>query len=89
MSEEFKRINKQKYLDIAEIVDAWRVIPRLMLAGYFWFYTWYIVHVTHWYFELPATGIPDTAFVTGTITALGGMGTFFMNAYLQSGRKWG
>jgi len=82
-------INLKKWLNIAEILDAFRVIPRIMLASFFGFYIWYIVHTTHWYFSLVETGVTDTAFVTGTITALGGMFTFFLNAYLQSGRKWG
>ena len=60
-----------------------------MLVSYGMFYYWYIAHVTEWYFSVPVTTVPDTAFVTGTITAIGGMLTIFSNNYIKSGRAWG
>lgn len=91
-------MTKQKWLDIAEVIDAFRVIPRTLLIAYGIFYLWYIEHVTSWYFEYMAmtekidiaavTG--STGFVTATITALGGMFTWFAgNVYMKTGRTWG
>lgn len=79
---------KQRILDFAEIIDALRIIPRVMLLGYFSFYLWYIKYTTDWYFSLTEQTVADTTFVTATITALGGMATYFSQAYLSTGRKW-
>lgn len=79
---------KHKWLAIAEIVDAFRIIPRLMLAGYCCFYIWYIWWCTTWYFGLENPESTSTTFITATITGLGGMATWFSNTYLKSGRKW-
>jgi len=82
-------ITKNWWLAVAEIVDAFRVIPRIMLFGYGIFYYSYIMHVTAWYFTLPNPNVEATAFITGTITALGGMLTIFSNTYIKTGRSWG
>lgn len=75
---------------LAECVDAWRVAPRLLLAAY-----WYLVYdvsdrILTWYMALPAD--ERTAEASGLafaiFTALLGLGTIFMNAYLKSGRSW-
>lgn len=79
---------KQKFLDIAEVIDAFRVIPRIILVALYTFYVWYIQWTTSWYFQLIDPGAWDTAFITGTVTALGTMITFFTNKYVETGRKW-
>lgn len=91
-------MTKETWLSVAEVVDALRVIPRLMLMLYGGFYLWYIIHTTHWYFsflnscdstEVGAVAAA-TAFVTSTITALGGMFTWFAGSvYMKTGRVWG
>ena len=71
---------KQRFLDSAEVVDAWRVFPRLYLAVYL-----YILWDVHsWYKALPSTAYPDAyaALIWGAISVLTGF-------YLGSGRKWG
>lgn len=74
------RITKQTFLDIAEIVDAWRVVPRglLLCVGYF---VWV---VSGWYMGLPTPTTQHTAFVsvvTAIIPAVIGL-------YQSSGRRW-
>lgn len=94
-------MNKEEWLKGAEIVDAYRLIPRGMLVFYGTFYLWYIHHTTDWYFDyltyMVETGnfsveaiAGSTAFVTSTITALGAMFTWFAgNVYMKTGRVWG
>ena len=79
---------KQTWLDIAEIIDALRIFPRIILMALYTFYVWYILWTTRWYFSLEEAGVWDTSFVTGTITALGAMVTFFTNKYVETGRNW-
>ena len=93
-------MNKEKWLKIAEVIDALRVIPRGLLIGYGWFYLWYIDVVTAWYFDYLMYMVENqifsveavagsTAFVTSTITALGAMFTWFAgNVYMKTGRVW-
>ena len=83
-------MTKEKWLETAEIIDALRIIPRLMLLGFFIFYIWYIIWVTKWYFALPEPETASTIFVSSTITAIGAMFTWFGgNVYMSTGRKWG
>ena len=83
-------MNKEKWLQWAEIIDAFRIIPRLMLLGFFIFYVWYIILVTNWFFSIDDQTIASTTFVTSTISAIGVMFTWFGgNVYMQTGRKWG
>jgi len=81
---------KDRWLAFAEVVDALRIIPRFMLASYSVFVFWYIAWIVGWYMDLPAaerTGT-ETAFISGTITAVLGGGTWYASSYNQSGRKW-
>ena len=71
-------LSKQAWLDVAEIVDAWRVFPRLYLA-LFWYFLW---DVHQWYTAAAATSDVYANLVFGSISALTGF-------YMGSGRKWG
>ena len=42
------RLEKAKW---AEFVDSWRIVPRLLVAGYAWL-TWKVVD---WYMHIPST----------------------------------
>jgi hypothetical protein len=75
---------------LAECVDAWRLVPRALLFAY-----WVLVYdvtdrLLTWYMSLPA--IERTAEASGMafgiFTALLGLGTNFMNAYIKTGRNW-
>ena len=93
-------MNKENWIKGAEIVDAYRLIPRILLIFYAVFYLWYIDFVTDWYFGYlmymvenkifsVETVAGSTAFVTSTITALGAMFTWFAgNVYMKTGRVW-
>lgn len=72
------RVSKEWFLDAAEVVDAWRVFPRLFMVLYIailWdVHTWY----------RGVAEYPDI-YVNVVWGAVGVMTGF----YIQSGRKWG
>ena len=68
---------KRALLDAAEIVDAWRVVPRLMLA----LYALMCWHVADWFMHLPDPSGTQAAFVS---TIWGGAAAWF-GLYVRSG----
>ena len=83
------------HLKVAEIMDAYRLIPRLILCAVYAFVLWYTWRVTEQFFmalfddgvtEWKLAGI--SAFGGLTIPALGALATGITKAYLNSGRKW-
>lgn len=82
--------NKEKWLTTAEVLDAFRIIPRLVLLAVLGFAGWYIVEVTMWYMNLPH--IERTAQVSGfagvTIPAVFGLAGKMIDWYLKTGRSW-
>ena len=75
-------ITKQRFLDVAEVIDAFRFFPRNILAAYGWF----IYTTSNWYMHLPiAERTTDT---TAFITAIFGMATYLCDVYIKSGRNW-
>lgn len=81
---------KERCLNVAEVVDAWRVTPRALLLAY-----WLLVYdvtdrLLTWYMTLPALERTAEAsgMAFGIFTALLGLGTIFMNAYIKTGRRW-
>ena len=90
---------RRRHLAIAEFVDAWRIIPRLMVVGY----TWLLVKVTIWYMEkepyllegcdVAALGkeclvqAPSTQHAA-LVTAVVGIAAAIFGLYTSSGKKW-
>jgi hypothetical protein len=81
---------KQRCLHLAECFDAWRVAPRVLLGAY-----WVLVYdvtdrLLSWYMALPSDerSMEASGMAFGIFTALLGLGTIFMNAYIKTGRKW-
>lgn len=81
---------KTRCLDLAECVDAWRVVPRVLLVAYAVFVGVVSYWLLTWYMGLPAAerSVEASGMAVGIFTALLGLGTNFMNTYLQSGRRW-
>ena len=71
---------KARLLDAAEVIDAYRVFPRLFCGVLLWV----IVDMHIWYTNLPAAPFPQwyVGIGWGAIAAV----TKF---YVDSGRKWG
>jgi len=84
-----------KWLQVAEVLDAFRVIPRIILVAVYTFVGVYTYDFTQFYFNLIL--LPDvtdwkltaySAFGALTIPAVVGLATGMTKAYLDSGRKW-
>lgn len=83
-------MDKQKWIDGAEIFDSWRVVPRLFLFG-FWITTFtFIFYFSYWYFHLPANerGYEESGAMTAIIIALLKFGKDVYDTYTQNGRDW-
>jgi len=82
--------NKEKWLNVAELFDAFRLVPRLVLAAILLFAGWYIFDITQWYMNLPAeerTGMVS-GFVGISVPAVFGLAGKVADWYLKTGRKW-
>jgi hypothetical protein len=73
-------VDKQKWLDRAEIVDAWRVFPRLFNGVLLWL----LVDMHLWY-----SGLEDAPFPQYYVIAVWGAIAVVNKFYIQSGRAWG
>lgn len=71
---------KQLLLDYAEVTDAWRVVPRLLLGGYAYL-VWYF---SMWYHLLPDPTDNQKWFIGAIWAAAAGLTKW----YFDSGRKW-
>lgn len=85
-------MNKKLWLERAEVLDAYRIIPRIILAATFTGYTIFAVDTYAWVRDIyAATGdIPTSvaAYAGGTLSALSGVLTLVINKYFEGGRKW-
>lgn len=85
-----------RWLRLAEVIDALRVMPRLLLLGASIFTAWYAHQVTHWMFGFVQLrqdlGLAE-GIVIGvlgvTVPAVTGVWTAAVKLYLQTGRQWG
>jgi hypothetical protein len=71
---------KQTALDAAEVVDAWRLIPRGIVAGY----GFMLYQTGAWFMSLEIPSGAQSAYVSilwGAFAAVSGL-------YFNSGRKW-
>lgn len=72
---------KIRSLDLAEIIDAHRVFPKIFVFGY----GVLCIHVTNWFMQLPIRDTTETTFVTIVVSVFAPL----VNWYSQGGRKWG
>lgn len=81
---------KQDCMDKAELVDAWRVAPRVIIGAYLLLLGWLTAYIPVKYFALPA---PErTAWVTGFCSVILGAAygafPFIVQIYMSTGRDW-
>lgn len=69
-----------KWMRIAEIVDAFRIVPRLMLVAY-GVACW---QVGRWFMALSDPSMTQVAFVDALAFVAAGV----FGLYVKSGRKW-
>jgi len=74
------KIKKPILLSLAEIVDAWRIVPRIFLFGY----GYLLVYVILWFMELKSPNTQQTVLVS-TIT---GMATIVFGFYTNTSKNW-
>ena len=73
---------KDKWLDVAEVIDSLRIYPRLLVSGY----AWLVGYATIWYMRAPVIDhtMQDIAFITGVY----GLAAYVIKVYLDGGRDW-
>lgn len=71
---------KQRLLDIAEVIDAWRIIPRIILGAY-GYLVWYVIN---WFLVIPNPATGQTALVV----SIAGSIPVVIGLYQHSGRNW-
>lgn len=85
-------MNKQAWLDIAEVIDAHRIVPKLILTLAFVGYGMFTYDTYFWIKEIYAqtkdVPISVAAFAGGTLSSLGGVLTMLVNKYFDGGRQW-
>lgn len=67
-------------LERAELIDAYRVVPRLILLG-FGYLVWYVVQ---WFTGLDEPTTQQAAFVSAVVGITAPVTAFYFN----TGRKW-
>ena len=77
MTQDWKQIG----LDAAEVVDAWRVIPRGIILGY----GWLVWNNVQWFQGLEDPSTAQMAFAQ----VIWGAAALLTGWYFNTGRKWG
>lgn len=89
---------RKAHMAVAELVDAWRVIPRLLVAAY----SYLIFMIVKWYMDLGPTIIEGCVSDTITdcihqapttqqaalVTTIVGISAAVFGLYTNTGRKW-
>lgn len=73
-------MSADRWLRAAEIFDAWRTVPRLLVGGY----AWLVWDVTQWAMRMPDLSPAQSAFVS----VVWGAATGVFGLYVGTGRKW-
>lgn len=71
---------KQSLIDAAEVIDAWRLLPRAFVIGYGWL-AW---DVHQWVKSLPDISTQQGAYAGAIV----GLCVPLLGWYFHSGRKW-
>jgi hypothetical protein len=83
-------MNKHRWLAWAELVDSYRLFPRIIVVSWGYFTALLCYQTLHWYFAEPATarGLEESGFATGVVTALTGFWYKIYQDYTAKGRNW-
>ena len=71
---------KQHLLDVAELVDAWRVFPRIFLIGY----GVLGIKMAVWAMSLPTISTEQA----GLVAVIAGLFVPMTNFYMNTGKRW-
>lgn len=74
----------------AEIFDAWRVVPRIVLFSYASWLAYVTDKLLTWYMALPVAAQTTQAsgFCLGAITAITAIAGFVFKVYSENSRNW-
>jgi len=84
-------MNKKLWLDWAELVDSYRVFPRLFLVATFWWTADTSYRLLDWYIMLPKDerGFEASGFASIAWLAILGFLKLVYDTYSAAGRSWG
>lgn len=82
--------NKALWMDWAEIIDAWRLVPRIIIFALLGWNIVLIDRIWTWYAHLPTAdrSTSDAALIGVIVTAVTGLFTLAVKFYNNSGRVW-
>jgi hypothetical protein len=83
-------MNKKAFMDVAEVIDTLRVVPRIVLAVYGVWMIWITDWLVKWYEALKPEERSNqvTAFVTIVLPGVYGLGVYVYRIYSEGGRDW-
>ena len=84
------RVNKQWWLNGAEIIDAWRVIPRALIVVFCVWFAYTTDFIIHWYASLSVEGQTTqvSTFCGAVFGVMGTMAGYVFKVYTSGGRSW-
>jgi hypothetical protein len=83
-------VSKQGWLDVAEVVDAQRIFPRLYLMAVSWWYIHLTDWLVRWYASILSADrtLTVNAFALGVLGAASGLLAYSFKIYMAGGRDW-
>lgn len=83
-------MNKKRFLHWAELVDSFRIFPRLVLCAYAFYVYQVTFFILTWYSNQPATarGTEESAVVIAVVGAVTGFSPWIFRIYSENGRSW-
>lgn len=78
-------------LAVAEMIDALRVVPRILIISFGAFAIGTVWDLLDWYQHLPGEerGVEASGFAFACVTAIAGLFTQALKLYQETGRRWG
>jgi hypothetical protein len=82
--------SKEYWMDLAEVTDAWRIFPRILVSSYGALIGYTTVQLQFWYERLPASdrSVEVTAFYGMLMGGLFGLAAYVFKVYSDGGYDW-
>jgi hypothetical protein len=79
---------KTLWLDWAEIIDSYRLVPRAVLFALLHMTVSLDTTIVYWFVHLPQRTVADATAVTGIVTVFSTLFGFSLKFYIDNGRAW-